>query len=195
MNLSEGETKRRIEFAYALEVVFIYIFTYIRTLKKLQDGIDKDELEEILYRHLYDAIEEYGLDIEKYDLESYIESLAQDTIESTVDDDDDGDDGDDEEDAKTSKERAKLITQHEVNNVYAKISYEDAKRKGLKYKRWIQHAGEKGGDRMSHVLMSGVQLPIDTDFIVEGDRIPYPHAFGIPPKHSINCNCICEYIK
>lgn len=196
MNLSEGETKRRIEFAYALEIVFFYIFTYIKSLKKLHEEIDKEELEEMLFRRLYDAIDDYGLDIERYDLEPYIEDLAKETIDSTVDDDDDdGDDDDDEEDSKTSKERAKLITQHEVNNVYAKINYEDAKRKGLKHKRWRQFSGVKDGDRISHLMTEGVQLPIDEDFIIEGDRIPYPHAFGIPLKHSINCCCICEYIK
>lgn len=193
MELSEGELKRRVEFAEVLEIVFIYIFTYIRSLKKLQEEIDKDELEEILYRHLYDAIEDYGLDIEKYDLEPYIENLARETIESTVTDDDDG--GDDEEDAKTSKERARLITQQEVNNVYAKINYEDAKRKGLKHKRWIQHEGDKGGVRISHFLMGGAELPIDIPYNVDGVMIPYPHAFGIPLKHSLNCNCYCEFYK
>lgn len=191
MNLPEGERKRRIEFAYALEVVFVYLFTYIRSLKKLDEELDKDELEEMLYRHLYDAIEDYGFDIERYDLEPYIEHLAEETIDSTLDDDDD----EEEEEYKTSKERAKLITQHEVNNVYATIGFEDAKRMGMKYKRWIQVDGEKGGDRLSHVMAQGNQIPIDQDFIIEGEHIPYPHAYGVSPRHTINCNCYCEYFK
>lgn len=189
MGLSEGEQKRRIEFAYTLEEVFSYLFTYIRTLDVLDEEIDKDELEEMLSRRLYDAIEDYGISVEKYDLESYIENLAEETIESTLDDDDE-----DEEEVKTSKERAQLISQHETNNVYARINYEDAIRKGLKYKRWHHFSGKKGGDRFSHLMMNGHQIPIDQDFIVEGDRIPYPHAIGIPTYHSINCQCICEFL-
>ena len=191
MNLPEGERKRRIEFAYALEVVFVYLFTYIRSLKKLDEELDKDELEEMLYRHLYDAIEDYGLDVERYDLEPYIEHLAEETIDSTLDDDDD----EEEEEYKTSKERAKLITQHEVNNVYATICFEDAKRMGLKHKQWIWHQGEKGLTRLSHEMVDARPIPLEQDFIVGGDRIPYPHAYKVSPKHTINCMCRCEYLK
>lgn len=48
--------------------------------------------------------------------------------------------------------------------------------------------------RLQHVAMHGQVVRFDQPFIVpDGTPIPYPHAPGIPARHSLFCKCFAEY--
>lgn len=189
MEISKDEKMRRIEFAYALEVVFFYIFSLIESYRKLGRDILVDDFEEILYRRLYDTITDYGLDIEKYELDGYIRNISKYVIETSITEEDDNDTED--ELHKLSKDRARLITENEVNKVYNRVNYKDAKFKGLKKKTWITEKDDRV--RVAHALVDEVTIPIDELFYVGGEFMNYPCDDTASPQNIVRCRCVCKY--
>lgn len=58
-------------------------------------------------------------------------------------------------------------------------------------KKW-RHSG-KEHPRVQHLAMNGKEVPYDQPFIMaDGTAIDYPHAPGIPARHSIGCGCFHE---
>jgi hypothetical protein len=48
--------------------------------------------------------------------------------------------------------------------------------------------------RLQHIKMQGQVVAFDQSFTApDGTKIPYPHALGVPTKHTLGCKCICEY--
>ncbi|TPK42305.1 MULTISPECIES: head morphogenesis protein [unclassified Mesorhizobium] len=48
--------------------------------------------------------------------------------------------------------------------------------------------------RMQHVAMQGQVVPFDQSFTApDGTSIPYPHAPGVPTRHTLGCKCFAEY--
>lgn len=48
--------------------------------------------------------------------------------------------------------------------------------------------------RAQHVAMNGQKVRFDQPFIApDGTPIPYPHAPGLPMKHTLGCKCFAEY--
>lgn len=48
--------------------------------------------------------------------------------------------------------------------------------------------------REQHVQMQGQVVQFDQPFIApDGTAIPYPHAPGVPARHSLGCKCFAEY--
>ena len=48
--------------------------------------------------------------------------------------------------------------------------------------------------RFQHVAMQGQKVRFDQPFMApDGTPIPYPHAPGVPMKHTLGCKCFCEY--
>lgn len=189
MEITKDEKMRRIEFAYALEVVFFYIFSLIESYRKLGRDILVDDFEEILYRRLYDTITDYGLDIEKYELDGYIRNISEYIIETSITEEDDNDTED--ELHKLSKDRARLITENEVNKVYNRVNYKDAKFKGLKKKTWITEKDDRV--RVAHALVDEVTIPIDELFYVGGEFMNYPCDDTASPQNIVRCRCVCKY--
>jgi hypothetical protein len=59
-------------------------------------------------------------------------------------------------------------------------------------KTW-KHTPQKN-PREDHVEMQGQKVQFDQPFMApDGTAIPYPHAAGIPARHSISCKCYAEY--
>ncbi|RWB31849.1 MAG: head morphogenesis protein [Mesorhizobium sp.] len=59
-------------------------------------------------------------------------------------------------------------------------------------KTWKHTPQEK--PRMQHVAMQGQKVQFDQPFIaLDGTEIPYPHAPGVPARHTLGCKCFCEY--
>lgn len=60
-------------------------------------------------------------------------------------------------------------------------------------KTWRHTPGQKH-PRVQHEEMSGQKVKYGEPFIAQdGTQIMYPHAPGIPAKHSIGCKCYCDY--
>ncbi|RWE96466.1 head morphogenesis protein [Mesorhizobium sp.] len=65
-------------------------------------------------------------------------------------------------------------------------------RADLVTKTWKHTPQEK--PRMQHVAMQGQKVQFDQPFIApDGTEIPYPHAPGVPARHTLGCKCFCEY--
>lgn len=48
--------------------------------------------------------------------------------------------------------------------------------------------------RSQHVAMRGQTVPYDQSFVApDGTLIPYPHAPGLPARHTVGCNCPVSY--
>ena len=59
-------------------------------------------------------------------------------------------------------------------------------------KTWRHTSQER--PRMQHVAMNRQTVAFDQPFTApDGTLIPYPHAPGIPARHSIGCKCIVSY--
>ncbi|MER9188300.1 head morphogenesis protein [Mesorhizobium australicum] len=59
-------------------------------------------------------------------------------------------------------------------------------------KGW-KHTPQEHG-RMQHVAMQGQVVPFDQPFTApDGTAIPYPHAPGVPTRHTLGCKCLAEY--
>ncbi|MFU0503651.1 head morphogenesis protein [Pseudaminobacter sp. NGMCC 1.201702] len=59
-------------------------------------------------------------------------------------------------------------------------------------KTW-KHTPQKN-PREDHVEMQGQKVQFDQPFIApDGTAIPYPHAPGVPARHTVGCKCYAEY--
>ncbi|TPM39374.1 head morphogenesis protein [Mesorhizobium sp. B2-2-3] len=59
-------------------------------------------------------------------------------------------------------------------------------------KGW-KHTPQEHG-RMQHIAMQGQVVPFDQSFTApDGTAIPYPHAPGVPTRHTLGCKCFAEY--
>lgn len=48
--------------------------------------------------------------------------------------------------------------------------------------------------RVQHITMQGQKVRFDQPFVApDGTLIPYPHAAGVPSRHTLGCKCFCEY--
>ncbi|MER8959306.1 Hsp20/alpha crystallin family protein [Mesorhizobium sp. M0701] len=48
--------------------------------------------------------------------------------------------------------------------------------------------------RVQHLAMQGQKVRFDQPFVApDGTLIPYPHAAGVPARHTLGCKCFCEY--
>lgn len=187
MEISKDEQMRRIELAYSMEIVYFYIFALIRSYKKVGKELNKAELEEILYRRLEDMLIAYGLDIDKYDLDEYLHNISDYVIDSSIVEEDD----EDTENDILSRDRAKSITENEVNKIYNRVNFKDAKFKGLKKKTWVTEKDDRV--RIAHALVDEITIPIDELFLVGGELMNYPCDDSASPQNIVRCRCVCKY--
>jgi len=93
----------------------------------------------------------------------------------------------------TSADRAAEIAKNESAIVNNTREFEEAKRKGKRWKTW----NTMGDDRVreTHWPMDGVRIPIDEMFDVNGYDMMYPGDtdHGAPPEEVINCRCWLTY--
>lgn len=48
--------------------------------------------------------------------------------------------------------------------------------------------------RAQHVFMNGQEVRFDQPFVApDGTAIPYPHAPGVPARHTLGCKCYCDF--
>lgn len=59
-------------------------------------------------------------------------------------------------------------------------------------KTWRRSASEH--PRVQHTMMVGQTVRFDQPFMApDGTAIPYPHAPGVPARHTLGCRCYCEF--
>lgn len=59
-------------------------------------------------------------------------------------------------------------------------------------KTWRRSPSEH--PRLQHTAMHGQTVQFDQPFIApDGTPIPYPHASGVPARHTLGCRCFAEY--
>jgi hypothetical protein len=60
-------------------------------------------------------------------------------------------------------------------------------------KTWKHTPGQEH-PRLQHIAMQGQKVQFDQPFMApDGTAIPYPHAPGVPARHTLGCKCFCEY--
>lgn len=91
----------------------------------------------------------------------------------------------------TSIDRATLIAENETSSVYNYSDYEEAKLAGLKKKTWRAIRDRKTRDW--HREVDGLTIPIDEQFLVNGEFMDYPHDLNASEGNIANCRCSIEY--
>lgn len=141
-----------------------------------------------MYNRLYEAYMDMLDDIDAED-EEYLEEraiqFAEEVTKSTNNHSPDG--------YWTSADRAAEIAKNESAIVNNHREFEEAKRRGKKYKTWNTMGDNKVRD--SHVFMEGTRIGIDEMFDVNGSDMMFPGdtEHGAAPEEIINCRCWLTY--
>lgn len=86
-----------------------------------------------------------------------------------------------------SKGRAKTIARTEIQGAMQKGTYEGYTQSGVPIKIWVAVIDEDS--RLSHSQMDGVEVPINSPFIVNGEALMFPGDPNGSAGNIINCRC------
>lgn len=181
MFLTDKQKKIRIKMAEALEVEILYILSLISVQNGLS-SINWSNIRNRFKRAFESVIEpEYGID--DY-MRKYIDKVSDDITRSTKEHL--------EDEYMTSYDRARLISENEVNSMMNHEDDEDAIEQGKKWKVWRTMEDEKV--RHSHAEVNGMKIPIKEMFSVGNCKMLYPHDYiNGDASQLINCRCSLEY--
>lgn len=179
MSLSKEEKERRIELAKQLEAVFLA--TFILIYKK---NYTKDQVLDYLQRKYEDTMSNFSGVNKK--LKSYIRSISQDIIDTTVKNID--------SDYYTSCDRAMFIAENEANSTMNYLQFEEAVKSGRKNKKWVDIRDNR--ERKSHLEIGGTVIPIMEPFRVGNSLMMYPKdsSLGADAGEIVNCRCSVMYL-
>lgn len=179
MSLSKEEKERRIELAKQLEAVFLA--TFILIYKK---NYTNNQALDYLQRKYEDTMSNFsGIDKK---LKSYIRSISQDIIDTTVKNID--------SDYYTSCDRAMFIAENEANSTMNYLQFEEAVKSGRKNKKWVDIRDNR--ERKSHLEIGGTVIPIKEPFRIGNSLMMYPKdsSLGADAGEIVNCRCSVMYL-
>ena len=92
-----------------------------------------------------------------------------------------------------SRDRAKYIAENEANTLYNRQEFADAKKNGMRFKRW--NTIIDGRERASHAFADGQEQRIELPFSVGGFYMMFPKddSLGAPGTEIVNCRCSVTY--
>ena len=186
MEISEGEKKKRSDFAYLLYDAIYFVFALIKVEKEIgeRDFIVNKlvalQYKDTLENRLSDVFEREGIPYES----DYLPKLVSEIIDTT--------DRHPDDPYYLSQDRALLIAQNESNSAYNYSDYITAKSEGKKYKTWFAEIDDKTRDW--HLEVDSTRIPIDEMFHVGKDNMRFPHdMINGSAENIINCRCTCVY--
>lgn len=183
MELPREEIEGRINLAYLLYPIFIYLF-FVCGSASVEVAIEYAELYEIVQRRYTDAIRQYNEDLaEDERIKERIAMVSQEIVNTTIDNLGDS--------YFTSQERARLIAENETNSVANYEREQNAIKQGYTMKTWVSMQDERV--RKDHATVDGTTIAINDYFDVGSDRMLYPGDLSASPEQTINCRCVCEY--
>lgn len=190
MDLTEEEKDKRIELAKVIEQVFLFLFTVLAVEKAVENEIDAEYYNDMVFRRFVLAVSEQGYDITP-ELEQYIKEMSKAIVEETVK----PANGKTNDPYLTSEDRAMFIAENESNAIRNYLQLEEAIKKGYRRKRWITKHDRKV--RHTHELADGETIGIYDMFEIGDSLMMFPkdNMQGADAKEIVNCRCVCKYLK
>lgn len=222
MNISREQKLERIELAELLDDVFLFLFVYADANIETS-AFDIEDLYEIADRRYLDALENYGINLDKHpEIKEYASKMSKDIIDSVVDSknktktiDDFHDDtslkvsdkqatenlksqttsGNAEVGIREKEEHAINVAKNEANTVLNMLEYDNAVSSGCVTKTWLTENDDKV--RYTHKSIDGQTIAIDGVFIVGNSQMRFPKdsGLGANPSEFVNCRCSLQYNK
>ena len=182
MMLSDEQKDVRKMIAEDLEDEFWAIFSWI-LLTMPARNISEEELKAVIQARYEEAVGNTFDDVPKS--HEHIEEMSREIARSTM--------RHIEDPYFLSQDRAKYIGENESNTLWNMSEYEDALRRGMRYKQWNTIIDEV--TRETHVEADGQEVEIDMPFEVGGFYMDYPKdpSYGAPPDEIVNCRCSVTY--
>ena len=87
-----------------------------------------------------------------------------------------------------SKARATVIAKTETSAAYGTARQEAMQQAGVAFKGWLTSGNSNV--RAAHRAANGQTVPIDQDFIVDGESLSHPGDPKGSPGNVISCHCI-----
>lgn len=192
MELTVEQKRQRIKCAGQLEEIMLYILN-LADYMLVNSSIDREYLASELSRRYFDiayaTVIKQQLDEESFVviynyLQNYTNEISKKIIDSTFDN---------TADYYLSADRARSIAENEANTTLNYSDFELMKRKGKKYKTWVDVRDSK--ERATHLEVGGTTIPIDEPFQVGGSLMLYPKdsSLGAGDSEIANCRCSVRY--
>jgi hypothetical protein len=187
MGLPEEKIQKRIALANDLDDVFEYLFVIYLALVRAGMEVNREELTVMVLWRYRDVLKANGIDYEvKYPgLLDISRDHAADIVDTTIR-------RGQEDPWWTSDDRARLITENEVNSIGDYEDFTDAIADGATQKTWCTMGDRRV--REWHKEADGQTVGILDYFEVGGELMLYPHDASASPDNVVNCRCWAEYI-
>ena len=197
MELTEKQRKDRMSTVLILEDYIMIFFNLIES--GANEATVKQEMVYMIYELVDD--EKFFADDERQE-SKYVTGLVKELYESTVENLEKTPQDYDYTGEKPywiSEDRAKFVAENEANTLWASKEYIDAKNSGKKYKIWMSFGDDRV--RLTHQIVDGAKVPIDSYFDVGRAKMLYPkdvtssESTGAEcPEEVVGCRCSCKYI-
>lgn len=182
MNLLEEDKNERIKIAEELNDKFLIAMTLLFTMAQF-GAVDYEQIMKSLVIAYTSVLSKY-MEVDDY-FSTYIESFAYDAIDSTK--------RHEGEPYYYSQDRARFMSENEVNTAINYARFREAEKSGKTMKEWI--AIIDNVTRESHRELNGKRIPIGQAFRVGDSWMMYPKdsSFGASANQICNCRCSIRY--
>ena len=196
MLLEPEEKERRIQMANDLEIIFLFLFVWT---------LQNDGLAGAAFSSVYQAVEEKTWEIvEPYvsaDRRIQLSPASKQALDNSIRDYIakqtryvvDNTDKHFTDDYYTSHDRARFVSENQVNGIENDAEMYEAFEAGYTSKTWVAIMDKRTRD--THAEVDGTTLPIAEPFMV-GDSLmmfPMDESLGADPEEIVNCRCHVEY--
>lgn len=197
MELTEKQRKDRMSTVLILEDYIMIFFNLI------ESGANEATVKQEMVYMIYELVDDkkFFADDERQE-SKYVTGLVKELYESTVENLEKTPQDYDYTGKKPywiSEDRAKFVAENEANTLWASKEYIDAKAEGKKNKIWMSFGDDRV--RLTHQIVDGAKVPIDSYFDVGRARMLYPKDVTSPestgaecPEEIVNCRCTVKYI-
>lgn len=191
MELTMEQKNQRIKCARQLEEIMLYILN-LADYMLVNSSIDREYLADELSKRYFDiayetvikqqqqADEESFVIIYNY-LQRYTNDISKKIVDSTFDN---------TADYYLSTDRARSIAENEANTTLNYSDFELMKRKGKKFKTWVDIRDNR--ERQTHLEVGGTTISIDEPFQVGSSLMMYPKDKSLNASDSEIANCRCS---
>lgn len=183
MDLTESETKKRIELAEKLEERFLFALVLLFTMAQY-NSVNYERVRKEFESGYLNAISDTII-ADDY-IKQYIKNFSYDIIDSTKAHADDA--------YYYSSDRAIFMAENESLTCWNHQDFSDAIKSGKREKQWMDVRDKK--ERETHLLVGRTIKPIAEPFLVGNSLMMYPrdsYTFGAESKEIISCRCTIRY--
>ena len=196
MLLEPEEKERRIQMADDLEIIFLFLFVWT---------LQNDGMTDAVFSQVYQAVEDKTWEIvEPYvsterkiqlspaskqamdnSIRDYIAKQTRHVVDNT--------DKHFADDYYTSHDRARFISENQVNGIENDAEMYEAFEGGYTSKTWVALMDKRTRD--THAEVDGTTLPIAEPFMVGDSLMLFPGDTSLDPspEEIVNCRCHIEY--